>query len=382
MAESKLSAKEKFLTQTAWMDMMRGMAVAAVIIRHWLHFIPYRSNNSNIQILMELLYLFTGTAVHLFFILSGCGLTLSYLKQPDISWKRWWQRRLTKTIIPYWLVIGITFIMVDLFGFLYPGFVEESYGWYSLAAYLLMRQNFYQPCWTLNLSLWFIPVITGLYIVFPLLIYCLKNTGKFTFFLLTLLISWGAVSISLWFDNPVSRQTAIFPYYLADFTAGAVLGYILLSKHSRLIRLLNGKSLLLGLGIYGFSAVLMKYGAWASYYKGIFVTTGLFLIMLNACWLINRYTPIVADKILGAFSRVSLLMYLVHVPIIVFVIHPLIIKVTETPLTAPVTVLFSLIYSIAILFFSMLITPLINLAARPLNRITSLLLSQAVITDK
>ena len=183
-------------------------------------------------------------------------------------------------------------------------------------------------------------------------------------------------------NYPVSRQTAIFLFYLADFAVGAALGYILFYNPGRLVRCLNGKSFILGLGLYGFSAILIKYGAGATYYKGIFVTTGLFLIMINACWMVYRFTPAVAVKILGAFSRESLLMYMVHVPIIVFLIQPLVLKATDNPFTAPVTILFSILFCIAVLFFSMLIRPLINQSSRPLNRIISWLLNQTAGTDK
>jgi peptidoglycan/LPS O-acetylase OafA/YrhL len=45
-----------------------------------------------------------GTVVHLFFILSGCGLTVSYFRKGSVSWREWAKRRFRKIGVPYLII--------------------------------------------------------------------------------------------------------------------------------------------------------------------------------------------------------------------------------------------------------------------------------------
>ena len=99
---------------SVWMNMVRGIAVSAVVIHHWILFIPHQSSVSLFYTVAELTETLAGTAVHLFFILSGCGLTVSYFKRGDFSWKDWARRRVTRIIIPYWVIVSVTFLLANL----------------------------------------------------------------------------------------------------------------------------------------------------------------------------------------------------------------------------------------------------------------------------
>ncbi len=71
------------------MDMLRGIAISAVVIHHWLLFFPHQSPISIFYTGAELIQTVAGTVVHLFFILSGYGLTVSYFQRGDFTWKEW-----------------------------------------------------------------------------------------------------------------------------------------------------------------------------------------------------------------------------------------------------------------------------------------------------
>ena len=79
-----------------WMDMLRGLAILAVVIHHWLLFNPYSSSIRIFTNIADLIQTLAGTVVHLFFILSGCGLTVSYFRKNSVSWRAWAKRRIRK----------------------------------------------------------------------------------------------------------------------------------------------------------------------------------------------------------------------------------------------------------------------------------------------
>lgn len=99
---------------SVWMNMVRGIAISAVVIHHWLLFLPHQSSISIFYTAAELIETLAGTAVHLFFVLSGCGLTLSYFTKDVFSWRQWAAGRFRKIIVPYCVIVTLTFISVNL----------------------------------------------------------------------------------------------------------------------------------------------------------------------------------------------------------------------------------------------------------------------------
>lgn len=249
-----LQAKTELIHQlpfdTFWMDILRGLAAPAIIIHHWLLFLPHQSDISLFYSLAQFICSIAGTAVHIFFIISGCGLALSYYKKTPLSWPQWAIRRIKNIILPYWIVITLTFFLVNLFAFLYPRLNLNTYSWPTLITYLTFTRNFYQPSWTLNPALWFMPVIFGLYLIFPLLIYLLKKTGPLYFLIISLLITYGSIALCMFFGYDVDHQTALFPFFLIEFSLGMALGYILYFHPLWFNRLASFKMLCLGLCCY------------------------------------------------------------------------------------------------------------------------------------
>jgi peptidoglycan/LPS O-acetylase OafA/YrhL len=170
MTDQSTSGQDIAPLESVWMDMLRGLAILAVVIHHWLLFIPYESSPITLFSFAELIQNGAGTTVHLFFILSGCGLTLSYFKKGAFSWGQWVRRRFGKIVVPLWVIITLTFVLVNLLNAIHSEVFESRYSWLGLFTYLTFTRNFYSPAWGLNPTLWFMPVIFGLYVLFPILI--------------------------------------------------------------------------------------------------------------------------------------------------------------------------------------------------------------------
>ena len=88
MANHNTSCEDMVTLDSVWMNMVRGIAISAVVIHHWLLFLPHQSSISIFHTVAELIQALAGTVVHLFFILSGCGLTVSYFRRGDFSWRQ------------------------------------------------------------------------------------------------------------------------------------------------------------------------------------------------------------------------------------------------------------------------------------------------------
>ncbi len=71
------------------LDTLRGLAVLAVIVHHWLSYISRGEAPTIINSAGDLIQVIAGTMVHLFFILSGLGLTLSASGSSRVVWEKW-----------------------------------------------------------------------------------------------------------------------------------------------------------------------------------------------------------------------------------------------------------------------------------------------------
>ena len=212
-------------SDTSWMNGLRALAVVGVVIHHWFLFVPFGGTDQIIGSLAGLVRDVGGTALHLFFLLSGCGLTISRLRQEDFRLGKWARRRFEKIVLPYWAVIICTFCLANLV--LYStGNSEKGYSWGSLLSYLTFASNHYQTAWEMNPTLWFMPVIVGLYIFFPFLVKVLKKYGAMVLLIFTGVVTYGSIVIFRFFDYDIEHMTAVFLFFVLEFAMGMVLGYL------------------------------------------------------------------------------------------------------------------------------------------------------------
>ena len=117
-------------------------------------------------------------AVHLFFILSGFGLTLSALlvekKTDRIRWFGFIKKRFIRLYPSYWLILAI-YLLLNFFQ--YHSFLGLLKTYLKGAIFLDVIP-----------ATWYIPILLQLYLLFPFLFYFLKKLSIKNFLLLSLLV--------------------------------------------------------------------------------------------------------------------------------------------------------------------------------------------------
>lgn len=346
--------------ELVWMDMVRGVAIIAVVIHHWLLFMHNPGSTSFSDVLAEYIHDVAGPSVHIFFILSGCGLTLSYFGKGFSSWGRWGRRRFGRIVLPYWIIIFLTYIFANVVHYMLPMLNTSKYSWTTLLTYFSFTRNFYSQGWGLNPTIWFMPVIIGLYFIFPVLANILKKYGIAALFLFSTLVTYVSITGSLFIGYPLDHQRAVFLFFVIEFSLGMGLGYMLSFNRQYLRQLLGFKPFCLGISLFIISWTLRRFWPPGSYYKGVLTATGIFLIVLYLCEWINRLWPLRSTKVLSRFSDASYPMYLIHGPIIIFVVKPLIQEVIKKQIDALTLIIFGFVYCIAVFALATLLSSRLN----------------------
>jgi len=301
--------------------MMRGISIIGVVVHHSLLYLP-RQDNSLLGIIQTL----SGSTVHLFFILSGCGLTISFFKNTQFSWGKWAKKRFLRIIVPYWIIIILTFSIVTLANIIIPDVIIRGYSWKSLLSYLTFTRNFYEPSWGLNPPMWFMPIIIGLYILFPFLMKVLKKYGVLALIIISVVLTYGSITLFILLDFPTKHQAAPFLFFVAEFSLGMLIGYFICFNSALFKSLEDFGMFCLGMGFYLFSWVLRTFWSFGPLYNDIFTAVGIYLIVLYACsWLI-RISPKKSVHFLNRVSDESYIMYLIHGPLLLFVLKPVLVS--------------------------------------------------------
>jgi len=305
-----------------WIDMLKGIAIMGVFFENWTNYMEYAKTPALLYSLAKALTLATGPFVQVFFILSGFGLTITYLKQSKTnwSWKRWAWRRITKIVVPYAIVVVFSFLLGMLGTFLYAS-VNVQFSWASLFQYLTFTRNFYPSSWIWNPPLWFMPVIIGLYISFPVLIKILQKWGPWVLLLISVFVTYGTLVIAVLADAPMGHGADLFTFWMAQFVLGMVMAYIRETTPQKLGHLIGSKAFFLGIGLMICSWALRTYVPLGKAFNDLPTSIGIFLVLLNLGWISRAKVP-AAGKVLNTLSSKSYLMYLVHYPIMQFLIGP------------------------------------------------------------
>lgn len=305
--------------------MIRAISIIAVVIENYTSY----SLSSNVITVPSIFTYFVqniaGTFVHLFFVISGYGLTLPFLREKTTNWKVWARRRFLKIVVPYWVTVTITYSLTNICHYWIANCVQPSYSWFTLFTYITFLRNFYSPGWTLNWTLWFMPIIVGLYIIFPLLLKVLKRYGVVYFMVFSLLLANSPVLMLIQLGYPMSHQSSIFLFYVDEFAFGMVLAYLTNVYPELLCRLMKFRFFCLGIFFYFVSGLIAEFklmGIGSIFYKDILECIGLYVMMLHICNLANKF---LSPSILNIFNKVSdnsYTIYLIHGPIIVLGLKP------------------------------------------------------------
>jgi peptidoglycan/LPS O-acetylase OafA/YrhL len=347
-------------TDLTWMDMLRGIAIIGVIFDNWTAYMEFATTPVLLHSFATTFAFVVGPFVHLFFILSGFGLTVAYYRESRASWswKRWAWRRITKILIPYAIFVVFSFLM-GIVGMHFYSSVDVRFSWGSLIAYLTFTRNFYPPSWVWNWSFWFMPLIIGLYICFPVLVKILKKWGPWALLLISAFITYGTLTVVVLYGVIHGHQADLFTFWMIQFSFGMVLAHLRETTPQELSRLLGLKAFITGVGLLIFSLALRTYGPVGQAYNDLFTSVGIFLVFLNLCWKTRAKVRTIVRP-LTYFSGKSYLMYLIHYPIMQFLIGP--------PLRAPTNPI--VVIALGGLYI-ILVTLLCSIITRPIDKLTS-----------
>ncbi len=99
MSESNKTNPQSIVSDLTWIDLLKGLAIIGVFMDNW-------------TIYFNIHFTLWGPWVQVFFILSGFGLSLTYLnRQANWQWTRWAWRRITKIMVRYILAVFFSFVL-------------------------------------------------------------------------------------------------------------------------------------------------------------------------------------------------------------------------------------------------------------------------------
>jgi peptidoglycan/LPS O-acetylase OafA/YrhL len=211
-----------------WLDFLRGASAFAVVLFHvrvtmWVGLRAMGADYSTLDraaALITLPFPFFGTAVMLFFIVSGFAIHYPYAAvDASFAWRPYVIRRFLRIYPPYLVAVLATVLAERGASALATVTVSP---WPKVAASAVMAQNYIAPAGQMigNPSLWSLPVEVELYIAYPLLYWFWRRAGTARMLLCVALVSASAAG-ALWagHDWPMGN----FAKYWIIWVSGAVL---------------------------------------------------------------------------------------------------------------------------------------------------------------
>jgi len=191
----------------------------------------------------------------------------------------------------------------------------------------------------------------------------LRRFGMTGLIVLSILVTNVSITVCLYFGYPVFHQSALPFFFVAEFALGIVLACITYNRSGLLRQLMEFRYFLLGIAIYGMS-IAMVYGQLlgngSSTYNDIFEAVGLYLVLLYVCRLMRQNSPDGVLNILESISRNSYMMYLIHWPILVWVLKPVIKTWYRTGMDAIPLLLSSFVFILLMYILAITISTLLK----------------------
>jgi peptidoglycan/LPS O-acetylase OafA/YrhL len=145
---------------------------------------------------------------------------------------------------------------------------------------------------------------------------------------------------------------------MIQFALGIALAHVRKANPQDLCHLIGGKALFLGAGLLICSWALRTYVPLGKAFNDPLTSIGVFLLLLNLSWKIRNLPRI--STVLASLSYKSYFMFLIHYPVMQFLIGPP-LRVPTNPL---IVVVFGGLYTLLIFFICFFIS-------NPINRLTS-----------
>ncbi|HEY4337970.1 MAG TPA: acyltransferase [Puia sp.] len=297
------------------LDGLRGAAILLVLLWHYFAFTqPY----------------FPGWAgVDLFFVLSGYLITgrLLATKQQPHYFSRFYRNRILR-IFPLYYTVVIAFLLVAHWGISAPNQPLFSYYTEHWKSFLVFTQNWTfiahgRPDNLVLVPLWSIAVEEQFYLVWPLIIFCTRNPATRQKLFLAGIFLVLALRTAFYLANPPSGESA---YYNTFFRLdGLLAGSLLCQWHAagKTIRKpVAGIYILLLLCIIACTLIgnVLPYNAFFAT-SGYTILALLFTAILHLAVQAgnNPLTRFLSNPILRFCGRISYCLYLIHVPVLLFI---------------------------------------------------------------
>lgn len=189
----------------------KGVSISAIVLFHLIY--DYLEVPSIIATASKL----GGAGVHIFFICSGFGLTLSNIRHP-LSWKEFFRKRLHKVYIPYILVVLLSATL--------PFMYNRDDRLLAVLSHVFLFKMFV-PSYAISFGsqFWFVSTIFQFYFAFPLLERSRSTLGrgKFLWICGALSLIWMTVTaVTGLYQERV--WGSFFLQYLWEFALGMCLG--------------------------------------------------------------------------------------------------------------------------------------------------------------
>jgi peptidoglycan/LPS O-acetylase OafA/YrhL len=278
-------------------EFLKGYSIFTIIIFHYLQHLKLGQPYSQF-------IFFGGTGVHLFILLSGFGLYLSYLHKPLPYWT-YLKKRTSKIYFPYIAVVTLSAIL----SLIVPIYDNSLY---AFGGHVFLYKMFDESIMgSYGYPLWFISTILQFYLVFYILVLLVKKMGDAAFLVFCLALSVGWTFLVLSIGKESERVwNSFFLRYVWEFALGMVIAETLVkNKYDLPFKISSAWLLVVGVVNCALYALLaMKGGAIGKLVNDIPALIGYSCI---AVWIYQL--GIGAIDRFGLFTgRISYPLYLLH----------------------------------------------------------------------
>ena len=192
-------------------DFLKGYSIVTIILFHYCQFL-------NLPSPFDKLIFFGGTGIHLFIVLSGLGLFMSFLHRP-LNYSSFLRKRMGKIYFPYIIIV----LLSAAIALIIPIYKNSIY---ALGGHILLYKMFDETIiGSYGYQLWFVSMILQFYLIFHLLVWLNRITKRDSLFILIgIIISLGwSVFITYIGVSELRIWNSFFLQYLWEFCLGMVI---------------------------------------------------------------------------------------------------------------------------------------------------------------
>lgn len=221
------SAKVHDGSRLDFIDGLRGLAIAMVVLRHY-YLGVYRTDLPRIADVLSLGYL----GVSLFLLLSGFCVAWAYVgpRSRNFRWQEFAVRRATRILPAYYVALAI-FIITSL------PMPRNEIIWQTFTHLTMLHNLFYDTVLALRGPFWSIALESQLYVLFPLLFLGYKRFGivKILVFIFAVQMIYRFI-IAWYIGTEYNELTFVWQYSVAGRVLEFTLGFLAALLVSRRIQ--------------------------------------------------------------------------------------------------------------------------------------------------